>query len=139
VDFSDASRLAMEQAAGLAALCDGALALIHVVSDPRQHGGTLPYRSERPSVRVPDVSRRLEELREAAERLTGKPVFSALRFGGAVDEILRFAREGRYDVLVLGTPGVLGCDRLVFGSVADAVVRRAPCNVLVTRRAAPAA
>jgi nucleotide-binding universal stress UspA family protein len=53
-----------------------------------------------------------------------------------VDEILRFAREGRYDVLVIGTPGVLGCARIVFGSVADAVIRRAPCSVVVARRRA---
>jgi nucleotide-binding universal stress UspA family protein len=82
------------------------------------------------------VARQLEEWRNAAERNAKTHVFASLLTGAAVDEILRFAREGRYDVLVIGTPGALGCERMVFGSVAEAVVRRAPCSVVVARQRA---
>jgi nucleotide-binding universal stress UspA family protein len=134
VDFSDESRFAIEEAAALATRSDGQLAVIHVVAGAPPYEARLPYRSELSPVHTGDPARQLEEWRTAAERITKNRVSASLLAGAAVDEILRFAREGRYDVLVIGTPGVLGCERIVFGSVAEAVIRRAPCSVVVARR-----
>jgi nucleotide-binding universal stress UspA family protein len=136
VDFSDESRFALELAAGLASRSRGELALIHAVTERPPYAARLPYRSEVSAERSSDGARRLEEWRGAAERFGAARVSASLLAGGAVEEILRFAREGRYDVIVIGTPGVRGCERMVFGSVAEAVVRRAPCSVLVARRRA---
>jgi nucleotide-binding universal stress UspA family protein len=136
VDFSDESRFAMEEAAELASRSEGDLALIHVVGEGPPHGARLPYRSELSPARPGEVARQLEEWRNAAERIAETRVFASLLTGMPVDEILRFAREGCYDVLVIGTPGVLGCERIAFGSVAEAVIRRAPCSVVVARRRA---
>jgi len=138
VDFSDDSRFAMEEAAELASRSKGDLAVIHVVAGQRPDHARLPYRSELSSARTGDVARRLEDWRDAAERSARTHVFASLLTGAAVEEILRFAREGGYDVIVIGTPGVLGCERIVFGSVADGVIRRAPCTVVVARRRAAA-
>lgn len=134
VDFSDESRFAMEEAAALATRSDGGLAVIHVVAGPPPYEARLPYRSELSPMHASDLARQLEDWRKAAEGIAKTPVSASLLKGAAVDEILRFAREGRYDVLVLGTPGVLGCERIVFGSVAEAVIRRTPCSVVVARR-----
>jgi nucleotide-binding universal stress UspA family protein len=53
--------------------------------------------------------------------------------GDTVDEILRSADPGQYDVIVMGTHGRTGLRRLVIGSVAEKVVRRAPIPVLTVR------
>lgn len=136
VDFSDESRRAMDEAAALAARSGGALALVHVLGGTSPREPRLPYRSESSPERADDAARRLEEWRRAAERVTGTPVSASLLTGAAVAEILRFAREGRYDAVVVGTPGPQGCARTVFGSVAEDVIRRAPCSVLVVRERA---
>jgi nucleotide-binding universal stress UspA family protein len=134
VDFSDQSRFAMEEAAALASRSDGDLALIHVVAGQPPCEARLPYRSELSPVHAGDPARHLEDWRNAAERISKNRVSASLLTGAAVDEILRFAREGRYDVLVIGTPGVLGCERIVLGSVAESVIRGAPCSVVVARQ-----
>jgi len=51
--------------------------------------------------------------------------------GHAPDSILSFAQTQKADVIVMGTHGRRGYDRLMLGSVTDRVMRRAPCPVLV--------
>ena len=53
--------------------------------------------------------------------------------GVAWQEILRIAREDQADVIVMGTHGRTGVNRLLLGSVAERVVRQAPCPVLTVR------
>ena len=48
-------------------------------------------------------------------------------------EIVRLAAEERADMIVMGTQGRTGLDRLLLGSVAERVIRRAPCPVLTVR------
>jgi len=50
--------------------------------------------------------------------------------GNAADEIVRTAGEEEIDLIVIATHGRTGLDRLIFGSVAEKVVRLAPCPVL---------
>ncbi len=79
-----------------------------------------------------DLTRR--RLETFAERfLSGLPgsLEHALRIGEPADEIVARARELRPDLLVLGTHGRSGFERLLIGSVAADVVRHAPSNVLV--------
>lgn len=53
--------------------------------------------------------------------------------GDPVTEILRVAEEARADLIVMGTHGRTGLGRLVMGSVAEQVLRRAPCPVLTLK------
>jgi nucleotide-binding universal stress UspA family protein len=53
--------------------------------------------------------------------------------GEAIGEITRYAREHHIDLIAMSTHGRGGLGRLVFGSVADGVLRSAPCPVLVVR------
>lgn len=63
----------------------------------------------------------------------GTPVRSVLRYGGAAEEILKAAREEQPDLVVVGSRGLGRVARFFLGSVAEEVVRRAPCPVLVAR------
>ena len=47
---------------------------------------------------------------------------------------MQFAKEEDADLIVLGTHGRTGLKRLLMGSIAEAVVRRAPCPVLVMKQ-----
>ncbi len=53
--------------------------------------------------------------------------------GKPAAEIVRFATEKRIDLIVIGTQGKRGLERLLLGSVAEQVIRSAPCKVLVVK------
>lgn len=57
-----------------------------------------------------------------------------LRRGDAAEEIVRVAREEEIDLIVVASQGSGGAERAILGSTSDAVVRGAPCPVLVARR-----
>jgi nucleotide-binding universal stress UspA family protein len=54
--------------------------------------------------------------------------------GGVTDSILSFAAAQKVDLIVMGTYGLKGVDRVALGSVAEKVLRKAPCPVLVSRK-----
>ena len=70
---------------------------------------------------------------EARLRGAGFETSRAVTPGTACDRILDAAREWEPDLIVIGSHGRKGLDRLLLGSVSDGVVRRAPCSVEVVR------
>lgn len=134
VDFSEPSRFAMEEAADLARTFRGQLTLLHV----QEPAALMPVdvfvptaaSFEAPSV---DVARCMAAWREVAAERAGSAVRSAVRIGAPAEEILSFARDEAMDLVVVGTHGRTGLKHLVLGSVAERVVRQAPCPVLVVR------
>jgi nucleotide-binding universal stress UspA family protein len=73
-----------------------------------------------------------QELRAFAKQHTRGQIHPELveQQGAAADDILSFAQAQKADVIVMGTHGRRGFDRLVLGSVTDRVMRRSPCPVL---------
>ena len=53
--------------------------------------------------------------------------------GIAADEIVEFAKKGAFDLIVIGTHGRTGIQHALIGSIAERVVRRAPCPVLTVK------
>lgn len=131
VDFSPASVRAAEEA--LALLAEGGrLSLVHV----RPPADVLLRRAGETLSRLHD--RRLEELWErlaaglaAPPSVTIEPVVLA---GDPADELLGFAARERADLVATGSSGLGFLDRLVMGSVATQIVRRAPVPVLAVPR-----
>ena len=76
----------------------------------------------------------LREVVGAAQR-AGVPIETTWVTGIPAEDILRLATEIRADLIVMGTHGRRGISHLLLGSVAERVVRRAPCPVLIVRRA----
>ena len=70
-----------------------------------------------------------------ADRLRGKgrTVTNVQLEGNAAEEILEYARREGIELIAITTHGRGALGRLVFGSVADEVLRKAPCPVLVER------
>ncbi len=129
-----------------------AQALPHAVSLAREHGAELhvlhviptPELTAQFDVAGPafDASLLLELERGAQEQIekvvpeeTRKEltVACAVRRGAAFVEIVRYAREQGIDLIVLATHGRTGLTHALFGSVAEKVVRKAPCPVLSVR------
>lgn len=80
-----------------------------------------------------------EQLRRFVKSHTDKEIQPELvvHQGMAADSILSFAESQKADVIIMGTHGQRGYDRLMLGSVTNRVMRRAPCPVLVVCQAPP--
>jgi nucleotide-binding universal stress UspA family protein len=85
-----------------------------------------------------DARLRLERM-VPSDDLTGGRVVVATEWGDPVDEILKYASRHDIDLIVCGTHGRRGWNHLVMGSVAENVVRLAPCPVLTVPAHAAAA
>jgi nucleotide-binding universal stress UspA family protein len=84
------------------------------------------------------AERSLEAWRTEAKARSGVSVRAKLLVGQPVVELLRFAHDSACALLVVGTHGRSGLSRLVLGSVAESVIRAAPCPVVVAHAQAPA-
>jgi nucleotide-binding universal stress UspA family protein len=140
VDFSPHSELALRYATALASRLMASVQLLHVVDDPMATG---PWSLEVP---IPDLSELLKNLIANAEhRLEGYraavghprvPMTTTVRTGHSAQTITEYAKAGGIDLIVMGTHGRSGLAHLVMGSVAESVVRHAPCPVLTLRETA---
>jgi universal stress protein A len=122
VDFSLCSLAALEYAEELARQFDSELVLLHAMGAP-----SIPA-----EVRHLDQKAAEAALTRAVERLRdrGLAVRGLLRPGAPAEEILKAAASEHAGVVVMGTHGRSGLARVLMGSVAELVVRGAPCPVL---------
>jgi nucleotide-binding universal stress UspA family protein len=136
IDFSDASRAAMEVAADLARRGGGDLVLLHAYPIP---GYTFPDGSVVASPKMmqelaEQAERHLEEWRAlAAQRAGASRVSTEKAIGEPAAEIVSYAKASGVDLIVVGTHGRTGLEHALMGSVAERVVRRAHCPVLTVR------
>lgn len=135
-DFSDHSRAAVRYAAELADKFAAELVLLHVVPDSvlALPDAVMP---------TPAPMADLTELTEAgkqglanlivSEKLEPRHPRSEVRIGSPAAEIVAAANDLRADIVCVSTHGRSGLARVIMGSVAEMVVRQAPCPVLTVR------
>jgi nucleotide-binding universal stress UspA family protein len=131
VDFSAHSERALDYACSLAEKLGAKLHLVHAI------GAGLP---ELNAVITDSMLAKLREgsladLTKIASAREGIATFGRIMIepGDARDGILEAARACAADLIVIGSHGRRGLSRLVLGSVAEDIARRAPCPVLVVR------
>jgi universal stress protein A len=133
VDFSDPSREALRAAAELARTSQATLILIHVWQAPlwmTDYGIQLPSDALL-EARGAEESK-LASWKAEAHELGAGDVTTRLVRGVPWDEIVSAARDDQaIDLIVVGTHGRTGVRRALIGSVAERVVRHAPCTVMV--------
>jgi len=135
-DFSEASAAAFQLACSLARDHGSRVLAVHVVPlpvTPYEMGGWIAIE---PKGYRDDLMTKLRSLRPAAR---GVSVEYRLADGDPPAEIVRLAQETPCDLIVMGTQGRTGLARLVLGSVAEEVLRKAPCPVVTVKSLPPGA
>ena len=131
-DFSECSEAAFPVASALARDHDARLVVLHVAPGEPDPVETVEGAWEVPAIDRDAVEERLRRVRVPGG---GVPLEHRLGDGDVVEGILRVAEETRCDLIVMGTHGRGELGRVLMGSVAEAVVRRAPCPVLSLKSA----
>lgn len=132
VDLSDCSLDALEYAALVAQRSKAALTLLHVL-EPVSYGldFTFPQRAKRESIKS-GHAKRLSDLVSALAS-AGVPSEFLILGGLPTDSILDAARKQPADLIVMGTHGRRGFSHALFGSIAELVLRKSSCPVLMVR------
>jgi nucleotide-binding universal stress UspA family protein len=146
VDYSNHSKIALATAASIARTANGELHVAHVVAPSY---GAYPSDAPLTAVAYPETTDNyfVEWFAKVGEDTKQRlPAFCAalvedmpcetsahIRIGHAARELIALAKELEADLLVVGTQGRTGLERVLMGSVAEHVVRAAPCPVLVAR------
>jgi universal stress protein A len=139
-DLSDPSQHAVDYAVTLAHRFDAALYLVHAVHDPLAAPAAwelyIPDSPEKRQRRLDEARDRLRRI--AASHADGLQVTIEVRFGSPTEEIVAAATAYGIDLIVMDTHGRTGLPHLLLGSIAEQVIRTAPCPVLAVRpRGAP--
>jgi nucleotide-binding universal stress UspA family protein len=131
-DFSDSAEQAYVHAVHLAASYGAELHAVHVADDDaREQRSLIPGSLEDPAAQLELPS----ELRHGPLE-AGKVIPREVKADSPAEGILEYARQHDIDVIVMGTLGRKGMERVLIGSVAEQVVREAPCPVLTVRASA---
>jgi universal stress protein A len=137
-DFSDHSEHAAAYALELAKRYEAdEIHCVHVSDIPADLMATSAYYMTGPSEQFVEQVR--AESRKSLEAFAqknfpGVPVQAVFLEGRPFAEIVRYASENQVDLIVISTHGRSGIKHALFGSVAEQVVRKAPCPVLVVKR-----
>ncbi|MCC7084408.1 MAG: universal stress protein [Pirellulales bacterium] len=125
-DFSHASDAGLPLATALARDTGATLVILHVEEPPLAYGGGELYYG------IPEPNTEALQKMLAAVKPADPQVAYVHRMvtGDPATEIVRVANDERADIIVVGTHGRTGLTRLLMGSVAEQVIRRAACPVL---------
>jgi len=132
IDFSEGSRKAMVRAARLAKQHDCELVVAHAwYLPPASVAGEFVYPSELVKGIIDDHERELASAVEDARKLTPRVSMKMLDGEPWVKIVEVAEADPDIDLVILGTHGRTGLGRVFLGSVAEMVVRHAPCSALV--------
>jgi universal stress protein A len=135
-DFSPHSGEALRVACALSKAFSAPLTLLAVYQPaimPLVPEGALFPRPEDVAEDVGRINARLREFVQEATTGGAVEAGSTLRQGAPFAEIIAEARNSSFDLIVMGTHGRTGLSHALLGSVAEKVVRKAPCAVLTVR------
>ena len=134
-DFSAVSNLSAAYAGKLAVAMRANLHLHHVVSEPLS--GKRVIDTAHPVRALDDAEKegkeKLSALLTAQER-EQLDLTSYVGFGAPADQIVEYAEKNNIDLIVMGTHGRSGIEKMWLGSVTEKVLRHAHCPVLVVRQ-----
>ena len=128
VDFGDASNVAMKYARSVAKTFGASLHVLHVMENL-----FLRPMANDPRAVEAGITRRLLDVLTDEDRTALHAVPVVRKSDDPAGEIVKYAKEEGIDLIVMGTHGRPGLAHLLMGSVAEKVVRTAPCPVLTMR------
>ena len=129
-DFSPSSDAALAMATALARDSGAKLLIVHVEEIPLATGGA-EYLYSVPEPATQELKKMLGEVLPKDPKVAYE---HRLLAGDPAEAIVRTAEADGVDMIVIGTHGRTGLTRLLMGSVAEAIVRRAGCPVLTVKQ-----
>jgi nucleotide-binding universal stress UspA family protein len=134
VDFSPGSRQALRAAAELSRDWSAAVTLVHVWEPPKWSSGEVMLAPEVVQSTIDAEQAELEIWKTTAKQLGAREVDTRFLTGVAWDTLVELLKgDPAIDLVVMGTHGRTGLRHVLLGSVAEKLVRFAPCAVLVVR------
>jgi len=134
VDFSEMSAKVAAYTQLLARALDASVNVVHVAPSHAPFVGLHGSQSAIEGFLEETVSRAEKTMNSfIKDNFSDTEVTSNILSGYADEEILKFVRDGNVDIIIMGTHGRRGMDRVLFGSVAERVVKTAPIPVLTIR------
>jgi nucleotide-binding universal stress UspA family protein len=141
IDFSEGANLAVERALDLRQRYGASLTLFHAYEAPYAFADGYAYAPEIVSGLEEAAQNEMSKAKKLAEQraieLAGSiappPISTKIVLGAPMMVIVDEAKQGKYDLVVMGTHGRTGLSRFFIGSVAERVVRTATCPVLTVR------
>ena len=130
-DGSEKNQPAVRKSLEIARECGSTLYAIYVID-------VTPITSAQPEVLMDDVYLKLKgEGEKAVERIkrmaNGVKVEVLVLSGRPAHVIIEFAAKNKVDMIVVGSQGKSGLERLILGSIAESIIRMADCMVLVVK------
>jgi nucleotide-binding universal stress UspA family protein len=132
-DFSDSANRALDYAVALASRLGAAVTVIHAYEVPVYGFAEGPVVTVEIGGQIEAAARGAMDALAKRTKPAGVDVSFFLRQGPAWSEINAVAKEVGADLVVIGSHGRQGISRALLGSVAERVVRTAPCPVLTVR------
>jgi universal stress protein A len=139
-DFGEASDVALRYGSELARQFGAHLHVVHVIEDYITRANSLPGVPESyidwgrwQTEAIAAAERNLKVLVADDDRVSGKPTVAAIVSRSIPRTLIEYARQHQVDLIVTGTHGRGVVGHLVMGSVAERLVRYAPCPVLTVR------
>ncbi|MEN8190696.1 MAG: universal stress protein [Thermodesulfobacteriota bacterium] len=137
IDFSENSEVIARSAAYMAGAFEAELVLVYVVQDFEDYSGFFV-----PQMNIPDFKQEL--LAGAEERMERfckesdaefkslgiSSLGSTVLVGDTAERITVYADDNEVDLIIMGTHGYKGLEKIMFGSIADKVVKTAPCPTM---------
>jgi nucleotide-binding universal stress UspA family protein len=131
-DFSHTGDAALAWATSLARDTGATLLIVHAEEPPTAYGGGELYYGI-PEPATEDLRKMLHKIEPADPAV---PFEHRLITGDPAHAVVRLAKDEKVDMIVIGTHGRTGLSRMLMGSVAEAIVRRAECPVLTYKQPA---
>jgi len=134
-DFSEGSSQALQYATDMAKKYGAKLYIVHIIYDiAKATGWYVPHTSMDQMYKDIEAGAKKELEAFGVEELSGmKNIERSVIVGVPHEEIINFVKKNKIDLIIIGTHGRKGMDRILFGSTAAQVVRFAPCPVLTVR------
>ncbi len=131
IDGSENSEKGLRYACWLASKVDGTITVLYVVSIPFT-GESAAFPIE-PLLEVGQkILRKAKEIAKN-EKCTGTDFVLSEASGNPGHEIVKFAKEKNYSLIVMSAKGHSALKHLLLGSVSDTVTKHAPCSVLIVK------
>jgi nucleotide-binding universal stress UspA family protein len=131
-DFSSTGQLALKMASTFARECGATLLITHVEEPPIVYGGEYYYGQNEP-----DRAALKNMLADVKPTDASVPFEHHLLVGQPAMAIVEFAEKQGVEMIVISTHGRTGIVRLLMGSIAEEIVRKATCPVLTVKNPAP--